>query len=191
MSHTRPLSRPYMCGGLSDREQRAVRGRVDEPSPLPPGRGLPVAGQLQRRRGPRPGGFLAAPPHGPRSDRGRPRLARRGREPAVPRSAPVIACQARGLHRPVVPRAPALRGGRRDRPRRRGHDGRERALCAAGRPRAYVTRRARRLCRSEEHTSELQSRSDLVCRLLLEKKKKKNNLLLLVKKKKNTKKTTI
>src|SRR5206468_11384728 len=30
------------------------------------------------------------------------------------------------------------------------------------------------LNRSEEHTSELQSRSDLVCRLLLEKKKKKN-----------------
>src|SRR5450432_4926238 len=29
------------------------------------------------------------------------------------------------------------------------------------------------LARSEEHTSELQSRSDLVCRLLLEKKKKK------------------
>src|SRR5436190_16886618 len=28
-------------------------------------------------------------------------------------------------------------------------------------------------CRSEEHTSELQSHSDLVCRLLLEKKKKK------------------
>src|SRR5206468_7484772 len=30
-----------------------------------------------------------------------------------------------------------------------------------------------RTTRSEEHTSELQSRSDLVCRLLLEKKKKK------------------
>src|SRR2546430_14981391 len=30
--------------------------------------------------------------------------------------------------------------------------------------------------RSEEHTSELQSQSNLVCRLLLEKKKKKNNL---------------
>src|SRR5690349_23948563 len=29
--------------------------------------------------------------------------------------------------------------------------------------------------RSEEHTSELQSRRDLVCRLLLEKKKKKYN----------------
>src|SRR2546421_8190807 len=36
---------------------------------------------------------------------------------------------------------------------------------------------ARRRSRSEEHTSELQSRSDLVCRLLLEKKKKKINLL--------------
>src|SRR5690606_41911846 len=30
-------------------------------------------------------------------------------------------------------------------------------------------------CRSEEHTSELQSRENLVCRLLLEKKKKKAN----------------
>src|SRR5439155_19870530 len=30
-----------------------------------------------------------------------------------------------------------------------------------------------RKCRSEEHTSELQSRGHLVCRLLLEKKKKK------------------
>src|SRR2546426_7061290 len=31
--------------------------------------------------------------------------------------------------------------------------------------------------RSEEHTSELQSPCNLVCRLLLEKKKKKNNLV--------------
>src|SRR5438034_3948249 len=34
------------------------------------------------------------------------------------------------------------------------------------------------LDRSEEHTSELQSHSDLVCRLLLEKKKKKKQQLL-------------
>src|SRR2546427_7438600 len=34
---------------------------------------------------------------------------------------------------------------------------------------------ARRLERSEEHTSELQSQSNLVCRLLLEKKKKQND----------------
>src|SRR6266511_287230 len=34
--------------------------------------------------------------------------------------------------------------------------------------------RSRRSSRSEEHTSELQSRENLVCRLLLEKKKNKN-----------------
>src|SRR2546427_8096699 len=34
--------------------------------------------------------------------------------------------------------------------------------------------RRRSAMRSEEHTSELQSQSNLVCRLLLEKKKKKN-----------------
>src|SRR5215475_14106230 len=40
--------------------------------------------------------------------------------------------------------------------------------------------------RSEEHTSELQSRENLVCRLLLEKKKKKNkNNAINTKKKKN------
>src|SRR5438874_11806811 len=41
-------------------------------------------------------------------------------------------------------------------------------------PEARETLEKRRvLLRSEEHTSELQSRRDLVCRLLLEKKKKK------------------
>src|SRR2546428_8553429 len=60
-------------------------------------------------------------------------------------------------------------------------------ICHAGRHHAPTSRRfsrrprclmSARLCparrtpgRSEEHTSELQSRSDLVCRLLLEKKK--------------------
>src|SRR5690349_23887189 len=38
---------------------------------------------------------------------------------------------------------------------------------------AAVWQRTLRDVRSEEHTSELQSRRDLVCRLLLEKKKKK------------------
>src|SRR6266511_5830637 len=42
-----------------------------------------------------------------------------------------------------------------------------------GREAAARVRRGRE--RSEEHTSELQSRENLVCRLLLEKKKKKNN----------------
>src|SRR5207249_9354617 len=50
------------------------------------------------------------------------------------------------------------------RPVRRG-----RALASTHRP------CSRTPSRSEEHTSELQSRFDLVCRLLLEKKKKKKN----------------
>src|SRR5690349_24223753 len=49
------------------------------------------------------------------------------------------------------------------------------AGCAMG-----LRRRVRR--RSEEHTSELQSRRDLVCRLLLEKKKKKKNIATTVEK---------
>src|SRR6476620_12767101 len=43
--------------------------------------------------------------------------------------------------------------------------------------------------RSEEHTSELQSRQYLVCRLLLEKKKKKNLRSFALKKKKKERKT--
>src|SRR3712207_7352206 len=48
------------------------------------------------------------------------------------------------------------------------------------RPRAWsrpVSPRRPRPPRSEEHTSELQSRQYLVCRLLLEKKKKKTTLI--------------
>src|SRR5215468_11327127 len=59
-------------------------------------------------------------------------------------------------------------------------------------PRSRDCRSCRRTCRhhirSEEHTSELQSHHDLVCRLLLEKKKKiKKTTLLLKKKIKNIK----
>src|SRR2546421_3129219 len=46
-------------------------------------------------------------------------------------------------------------------------------LLAADRPDVDENRPHQADQRSEEHTSELQSRSDLVCRLLLEKKKKK------------------
>src|SRR5438034_8691656 len=47
--------------------------------------------------------------------------------------------------------------------------------CASGRNRLAPVYCTTAGLRSEEHTSELQSHSDLVCRLLLEKKKKKNN----------------
>src|SRR5437773_5181417 len=45
-------------------------------------------------------------------------------------------------------------------------------------PRAWRSglREKARACRSEEHTSELQSHHDLVCRLLLEKKKIKSDV---------------
>src|SRR3712207_7479860 len=65
--------------------------------------------------------------------------------------------------------------------REAGHQGRREGLPRAegrpGRPHgagAGRQRRDRRRPRSEEHTSELQSRQYLVCRLLLEKKKKNN-----------------
>src|SRR5712664_4695088 len=51
-------------------------------------------------------------------------------------------------------------------------------MIGIGEPMGFVAHR------SEEHTSELQSRSDLVCRLLLEKKKKKIRKLTKIKKKK-------
>src|SRR5260221_6425173 len=52
---------------------------------------------------------------------------------------------------------------------RRGADATDGAHRAAGHAAA---------CRSEEHTSELQSHSDLVCRLLLEKKKQLHERLM-------------
>src|SRR5436190_9941071 len=47
--------------------------------------------------------------------------------------------------------------------------------CLSDRTR-HSCRRMHHYFRSEEHTSELQSHSDLVCRLLLEKKKTQNNM---------------
>src|SRR5580698_11083912 len=49
--------------------------------------------------------------------------------------------------------------------------------------------RAPRWWRSEEHTSELQSHVNLVCRLLLEKKKQNKNNIRITKEKKKTNKT--
>src|SRR2546426_3563431 len=46
-------------------------------------------------------------------------------------------------------------------------------------PHAMTCPRTRLMARSEEHTSELQSPCNLVCRLLLEKKKKKESMNIL------------
>src|SRR2546421_5398176 len=56
-------------------------------------------------------------------------------------------------------------------PQELGHSARETVSNREHRARGLLEARPRARCRSEEHTSELQSRSDLVCRLLLEKKK--------------------
>src|SRR5690242_20953612 len=67
-------------------------------------------------------------------------------------------------HVPVAPRAHA------DADRRRADRGGPRARGAAPRSRRAGDRVPARASRSEEHTSELQSHVNLVCRLLLEKK---------------------
>src|SRR2546427_2304306 len=55
--------------------------------------------------------------------------------------------------------------------RRPEHEKRRQAIVGEDRAQPMATPQRQR--RSEEHTSELQSQSNLVCRLLLEKKKKK------------------
>src|SRR2546430_11069837 len=67
----------------------------------------------------------------------------------------------------------AFRVRSQDEPARRKRDGAERRTEPV--PLALVADPARDADRSEEHTSELQSQSNLVCRLLLEKKKQRRH----------------
>src|SRR5438046_6004369 len=60
-----------------------------------------------------------------------------------------------------------------------------RSASGAFRPSERGSRNGRSTTRSEEHTSELQSLTNLVCRLLLEKKKKKKTKKIKQKYKKN------
>src|SRR2546422_4921594 len=75
---------------------------------------------------------------------------------------------SRGHRAAVAPEATFVQGGIGD---RAALD----ALLRSHRCHALVHLAAYALVRSEEHTSELQSRLHLVCRLLLEKKKKETN----------------
>src|SRR5690625_7051220 len=75
------------------------------------------------------------------------------------------------LRYPMLKGQSVVVGGRRvDAPRKRSDGGYEFARLGAYGGRGVVTT-ATYEARSEEHTSELQSRGHLVCRLLLEKKK--------------------
>src|SRR5437870_10979706 len=65
--------------------------------------------------------------------------------------------------------------------RRRSNDGRGQQYCSSEDAPERSPHRAwsNPLLRSEEHTSELQSRGHLVCRLLLEKKKIKTKIIMI------------
>src|SRR5690606_12233442 len=131
-------------------------GRACRASPSAPGPALELAGVRPRGGGAR-----------------RPLLRARLGDPAGGRGAraPRARWRAGGLGRVPRPR------GARARPRgdRVGLGAADRGARAARGPRRRVRAlgapRDRRERRSEEHTSELQSRENLVCRLLLEKKK--------------------
>src|SRR6266496_1631692 len=148
-----------------------------------PGGGPPVRPQTQRHRsaGPRERGRVQPRRGGDRrgcasSDRrvGDERGAsepRGGSAQSAGAVAEAIWLSPNGRSRPAADHVGRVVVGRRERGVRLGLDvGRDGGL------------------RSEEHTSELQSRRDLVCRLLLEKKKKNRFSLLHVKKKKKKKK---
>src|SRR5206468_12243424 len=116
-----------------------------------------------------PGGRRADPPPSGRGRRVSAHLrlgsAARARRPRVPHHV---------LHGAVPP------GDAAPRPRRNRADLAVRGSDRSIRKRPGKGKRERgkvvkQYSRSEEHTSELQSRSDLVCRLLLEKKKKKED----------------
>src|SRR5438034_7704476 len=88
---------------------------------------------------------------------------------------------------PLFPYTTLFRSRDRGRPARRSSDRARGGLGGetvpgAGAPGRGVVAQRRpgrgRLGRSEEHTSELQSHSDLVCRLLLEKKKEEKRVAL-------------
>src|SRR6266571_4087144 len=113
------------------------------------------------------------------------RWVRRARGGPGPRRGAGARPRARPPEPPPVPAAP-LSGGDRGLVARRDRLAHP-ADPAAARERDRPAGRGHRR-RSEEHTSELQSHVNLVCRLLLEKKKKKKLKLIITKKKKKIKK---
>src|SRR5687768_17760580 len=98
-------------------------------------------------------------------------ILRPPRSPLFPYTTLFRSRPARCPAAPLPSRTAARR--RRDRTRRVTQPRREDTECASRRRQSATPR-------SEEHTSELQSRLHLVCRLLLEKKKKKKEILLYV-----------
>src|SRR3712207_5091740 len=149
-------------------------GRLVPRPPDRPEHASPSASGVAQRRhaqGPDPGGKPAAPRL--------PAAALRYREPAAAAPARDRALGHAPLRGPEGGhgqrrRHPRSSFGREDLPTRRSLEPphRRRARAFAGRELHSEEREESAALRSEEHTSELQSRQYLVCRLLLEKKKK-------------------
>src|SRR5215211_8181862 len=196
---TAPLLPDSLRGGLARRLRGRCRRRPGARRALPRRRGGPGDERRRNRRGirRRAGELL---------HRSRPaRRTRSGSAAArgLGRARDVAAAPRHRLERAALVRRASRARAECARPRRAG-DGRPRRhrlsaepLTRAARPahRSVWThvsdsRAASRLAsdrRSEEHTSELQSHSDLVCRLLLEKNKKIDLTPYQKKQKKNTK----
>src|SRR3989475_5436153 len=75
----------------------------------------------------------------------------------------------------ILPRAPTLSSWSRRNPRTFPSAAWSVSICLARAARSGSSSPAASASRSEEHTSELQSQSNLVCRLLLEKKNPKHS----------------
>src|SRR5216683_7559189 len=127
-----------------------------------------------RSRSPSRSGCSPQPSHAP--------CERRRCSPAGPASP--AARRARSIPRGCNASRRWFRTGSAGRRGAAAHGGRRPACWQASRPAGPREGPRAAARRSEEHTSELQSRSDLVCRLLLEKKKKKKNQFFIIKKKK-------
>src|SRR5207302_6015694 len=152
---TRPTAWPWRSRTSCGRDRpgrrsprRQAGGSRDDPH-----------GGRRRLRNRRPAGRDGAPPRGGRDGHPRHRAGgARGR---------LVAVRVPGRRRaPLLPAA--------DRGERRGTEDRDRVDVRAGGG-AWGAIAIFGPTRSEEHTSELQSRENLVCRLLLEKKKKKTD----------------
>src|SRR5437870_4113629 len=176
---------------LRARARRAGRARPRSGArPLEPGSLQHDAPRALRhapcqRREPHPWGGVGAAGRGPvarGAPRGQPDRLRDQRRARTDLPPPVLDGFLRSRAGRRVARAAAgsgilerarARAGRAllgDRAGGEGADARERARAAAARVRAQGPLSRARSRRSEEHTSELQSRGHLVCRLLLEKK---------------------
>src|SRR5216683_549076 len=183
-------ARTDRAGGEGDGSQRRINSRQLDHGSAPTGRRRRTRGAWRRRRATGARRPIVAPARR-RTARARPCAGRglpRGTRPPRRRRAWRDSARSRGRPRAANASDRSGRPGTRAAPGAPGpsapRTGCSRRAPGSARCAPAVPKRAAPAWRSEEHTSELQSRSDLVCRLLLEKKKKKKISIINYKKKK-------